>query len=1267
MAISSFRRWLQGKRKDSRTPARRVCSPRLAVESLEERLMMSASPTQPYSANVPAVANALTHSAEYYSNFLTNIYQTYLGRLPDAAGLQTLTNAMSQGQVTDEQLLAGFVGSPEYIQDHGGAGAGWIQGMYKDLLGRSPLPAEVAQWLGALSGGVTPGQAAYGFAASAEREFLRVAVDYDAYVHRAGSVGEINGWVGDFQQGYTNESVVAGFVGSAESYAKSGGNAQDWIITAYQEILKRAPSADEMQNLEGVLNPGAAPQGTTYRVTAGDPGQATPAWDQGPASYIAPTTVYPTGEHVFDSMAEPRVLTGNWTPVGDNPPSSDGDGWVALTPDVATLPAAERLLLRNQGWLTGLEKRVGDPNPPNTQPDSLSWTVYADDQFVSQAIQVFGWDWANNLPTAERQRVAGLGVVGLDDEAWHLGDYIYSCHPMPTDLCFEGVDALQQADIAKEAVHDQEGDFDRAYVTALEQYGLGDWVDHVPAVDRARILDLAAHVDQWIGQLPPAEQTQVLEVGLWGRRDEDLGQAQLGAITLAVQAGLQIQDDGLQTPANPVDPNPVQGTGSTIQDPYTGKPLVQWQAGMYQPGDNGNPGGPGQVWWGGNWMDAGEAVERIREAQAADARRAAEDQAFNQQSVQLSEQWMQQRVAVLQNEAQEEQVNQAILDKNEAMIEKLREERPVEEWQAIDAMLENIHLNGPTADSVQWAQTLSHDLFQVTQERTQLEGQEWQDLANKQEMLGNIFQKIAMVGQFAGAAVENTLFPMSHGYFTGMIYGAAGNWDKGAGGMLANGSLSALSNVLGSWVNLGTNATVLGNIVGNASGNALIGAGATWLQGGSKDDMESAALWGGGLGGFFTTLMHGAGYAGYLSGPAENTPVPSETDLVETVAANGLAGKKVIPLDQQSEVVQNLETTIYQGQTTDANGNLVDKSYVDTRGALEQLTDTASSRTAKQAPADVQQAIINTRDDLLYKPANDATVAAVKNNPEFQAWQQQNGLTGLDPEMDSFSTPGKNGPSLGADRDARLVVRQPDGSLREVPRQLWENQAYQDFFQQTSKLYQPSEINAQAMPSLFERVAKLQYLKGMGLTDDQIMSRAWAEEHNQLFTDKYHIEASADNSDQFTAVGKVQLPDPGDMYGNSGIAIDRYSGDANVLDVKTWGGELYDPTDYARMWQEKINAYAGNPAEAMAQCQKGIAEMLAVRQGYLMNGIAPPELAPVIREAMSIVLNADVGVNANPASVEQALQNLGFRNLQDALIKIVSQNEILKWSVRFAQ
>jgi hypothetical protein len=206
--------------------------------------------------SLSAAGKIFTHSREHYTDFVTKAYQKYLGRGPDQAGLDAWVALMLNGTVTDERLEAGFIGSPEYIQNHGSTPTGWITGMYKDLLGRTPLQAEIDTWLHVLQTGTPNDQVAFGFAASAEREGLRVRDDYTTYLGRNASDAEVNLWVGLFVKGTTNEDVVAGFVGSPEyfdSASKGKGQKTTWIMSAYQQVLFRTPSQSEINTWLGFL------------------------------------------------------------------------------------------------------------------------------------------------------------------------------------------------------------------------------------------------------------------------------------------------------------------------------------------------------------------------------------------------------------------------------------------------------------------------------------------------------------------------------------------------------------------------------------------------------------------------------------------------------------------------------------------------------------------------------------------------------------------------------------------------------------------------------------------------------------------------------------------------------------------------------------------------------------------------------------------------------------------------------------------------------
>jgi hypothetical protein len=211
----------------------------------------------PRPSNLGQAALGFAKSREQYENLVTNTYRRYLKRDPEPAGLQGWTNLLLFHGLTEERLEAGFIGSVEYIANNGGAGRGWIVGMYRDLLGREPAEFEAQAWLTALANGMTETQVAFGFAASAERQGQRVRRNYNLYLLREPSQQEIDAWVDLFVRGLaTNQDIVAGFVGSPEYYShaqKGQGNRAVWLVCAYSEVLFRWPSRGEVEAWLGVL------------------------------------------------------------------------------------------------------------------------------------------------------------------------------------------------------------------------------------------------------------------------------------------------------------------------------------------------------------------------------------------------------------------------------------------------------------------------------------------------------------------------------------------------------------------------------------------------------------------------------------------------------------------------------------------------------------------------------------------------------------------------------------------------------------------------------------------------------------------------------------------------------------------------------------------------------------------------------------------------------------------------------------------------------
>jgi Tol biopolymer transport system component len=224
-------------------------SPATAVLTINDDDLPPWGPSPPPASLITA-AKGFAHSREHYTQFVVNAYQQYLKRTPDNQGLNFWVSNMLAGVYTDEQLESFFIGSQEYIANHGGTGQAWVTGMYQDLLGRTPGAAEVQGWVNALNNGTPPAAVALGFAASPERESQRVRFNYQTYLGRTPSQAEVDLWVNAFVGGLTNEDMVGGFVGSPEYYQnpnKGKGNEAHWIARAYQDVLFRSASPDEVK------------------------------------------------------------------------------------------------------------------------------------------------------------------------------------------------------------------------------------------------------------------------------------------------------------------------------------------------------------------------------------------------------------------------------------------------------------------------------------------------------------------------------------------------------------------------------------------------------------------------------------------------------------------------------------------------------------------------------------------------------------------------------------------------------------------------------------------------------------------------------------------------------------------------------------------------------------------------------------------------------------------------------------------------------------
>ena len=130
---------------------------------------------------IPEVAEGFVNSPEHRQDEVDSYYEEFLHRTPDslAAGwVEDLLNGASE-----ESVAEAILDSPEYQTAHQAPGA-LVQGLYQDILGRTPDAAGYADWNSALGSGVSPQEVIAGFVGSPEAIDQVIENYYEGYLHR---------------------------------------------------------------------------------------------------------------------------------------------------------------------------------------------------------------------------------------------------------------------------------------------------------------------------------------------------------------------------------------------------------------------------------------------------------------------------------------------------------------------------------------------------------------------------------------------------------------------------------------------------------------------------------------------------------------------------------------------------------------------------------------------------------------------------------------------------------------------------------------------------------------------------------------------------------------------------------------------------------------------------------------------------------------------------------------------------------------------------
>jgi uncharacterized delta-60 repeat protein len=165
------------------------------------------------------VALSIEGSSESHELVVEALFVQILHRSVDTATENSLTNFLNSGG-TAQQVAVALLNSPEYVNDNGNTTSGFVTGLYRDVLYRSPDTGD-QYWIQAIDNGLSMAAAAAAFLGSAESDQDVIDGLFHRFLNRAGDSAGISYYVSLLQQGASWEDVEASIIGSAEYFARA--------------------------------------------------------------------------------------------------------------------------------------------------------------------------------------------------------------------------------------------------------------------------------------------------------------------------------------------------------------------------------------------------------------------------------------------------------------------------------------------------------------------------------------------------------------------------------------------------------------------------------------------------------------------------------------------------------------------------------------------------------------------------------------------------------------------------------------------------------------------------------------------------------------------------------------------------------------------------------------------------------------------------------------------------------------------------------------
>ena len=343
-----------------------------------------------------ATAGTLLTSTEYRTDFAQAMYGQYLHRPP----LDTETNlfvGLLNGGLTDEQVIAFVVGTPEYFTLAGGTNDGFVAQLFHDALGRAPSGDEATLYGALLTGGATDAQVAAGLFATPEYQTRLIQFDYRAFLGHPAAADAVTVLLGLLGTGATDEGLAAGIVGGAE-YATLHPCATRLAIHLIVPTAPRVnnPFSVTVESQSGNGKPALLVHGVTVTLTnaAGTgalSGNLTGAIASGATQTTIAGVVYNVAETgvrlAATGVGGDVLLSPTSGPFGVTTPSLNSEITLVTVPTTWTRVQSQNVMvaIKNTGTTTWV---AGGANPvtihaffltgPLTQYPGQNWTQQSD-------------------------------------------------------------------------------------------------------------------------------------------------------------------------------------------------------------------------------------------------------------------------------------------------------------------------------------------------------------------------------------------------------------------------------------------------------------------------------------------------------------------------------------------------------------------------------------------------------------------------------------------------------------------------------------------------------------------------------------------------------------------------------------------------------------------------------------------------------------------------------------------------------------------------